>query len=69
MIRSAATALVFNPHTPHPMNTPETTPRLKCCRCKHKHTAADRVLISNKGGILSSLTCPRCGAKSYTKEK
>lgn len=39
-------------------------PTHQCCRCKNKHTEADRVDVKTGPGAWSS-RCPRCNGESY----
>ena len=42
-------------------NTP-----MKCCRCRHQHTPAERLYVaSKKWAEVKESTCPKCGARSY----
>lgn len=39
---------------------------MKCCRCRHQHTGADRVDVpSKKFANATESTCPKCGAHSF----
>lgn len=40
---------------------------IRCCRCRHVHTEADRVSMQQRGQPRGSTVevCPRCEAHSY----
>jgi predicted nucleic acid-binding Zn-ribbon protein len=41
-------------------------PQIKCTRCRHVHTEADRKMKRRgKNSVLWDTTCPQCGGKQY----
>lgn len=40
--------------------------RVKCCRCRNKHTMGERKPVPDKHfDFVTNLACPRCGAHGY----